>query len=141
MLRIYQKEDKPEQEQIMNDIIISIISVVVTTIVLPLITLGSTRLIQYLNAKIKDENTKRILTSITSIIERAVRSVFQTYVESLKKSGSFSLEAQNRALELAKQEVLQTLNIESKDFIKANYGDLNHFITTHIEATINLLKN
>lgn len=125
----------------MNDILISIISVLVTTIILPLITLGGTRLIQYLNAKIKDENTKRILTGITTVIETAVRSVFQTYVESLKKSGSFSTEAQKQALELAKQEVLQTLNTESKEFITANYGDLNNFITTHIEATINLLKN
>lgn len=125
----------------MNDILISIISVLVTTIVLPLITLGGTRLIQYVNTKIKDENTKRILAGITAVIEAAVRSVFQTYVESLKKSGSFSNDAQKHALELAKQEVLQTLGTESKEFITSNYGDLNNFITTHIEATINLLKN
>lgn len=125
----------------MNDIIISIISVLVTSIILPLITLGGTRLIQYLNEKIKDEHTKRILTGITTVIETAVRSVFQTYVEALKKSGSFSLDAQKTALEIAKQEVLKTLDAESKEFITSNYGDLNHFITTHIEATINLLKN
>ena len=59
-----------------NEIIISIISIAVTTVVLPLITLGGTKLIQFLNSKIKEENAKRILTSISSSVEHAVRVVF-----------------------------------------------------------------
>jgi len=125
----------------MNDIIISIISITVTTVVLPLITLAGTRLIQYLNHKIKDEKTRRILTGLTEIVERAVRSVFQTYVEALKKSNIFDREAQIKALQLAKTEILKELNDETIDYIKENYGDVNSFITTQIEATINFLKN
>lgn len=124
----------------MNEIITSIISIVVTTVVLPLITLGGTKLIQYLNSKIKDENAKRILTSIANSVERAVRVVFQTYVESLKKSGTFDKEAQKKALVIAKQEVMRELDIEAKEFIVNNYGDLNAYITNQIEATISLLK-
>ncbi|MFA5442846.1 MAG: hypothetical protein WC929_07735 [Bacilli bacterium] len=124
----------------MNDIIISIISVAVTTVVLPLITLGGTKLIQYLNQKIKDEKTRSILTGIAQIVERAVRSVFQTYVETLKKSGSFDKEAQANALSLAKAEVLKELNNDTREFITSNYGDLPDFITNQIEATIYLLK-
>ena len=124
----------------MNDIIISIISVAVTTVVLPLITLGGTKLIQYLNQKIKDEKTRSILTGIAQIVERAVRSVFQTYVETLKKSGSFDKEAQANALSYAKEEVLKELNDDAIDFIKANYGDVPNFITNQIEATISVLK-
>ena len=124
----------------MNEIITSIISIVVTTVVLPLITLGGTKLIQYLNSKIKDENAKRILTSIAISVERAVRVVFQTYVESLKKSGTFDKEAQKKALVIAKQEVMRELDIEAKEFIMNNYGDLNAYITNQIEATISLLK-
>lgn len=124
----------------MNEVITSIISIVVTTVVLPLITLGGTKLIQYLNSKIKDENAKRILTSIAASVERSVRVVFQTYVESLKKSGTFDKEAQKTALVVAKQEVMRELDIEAKEFIVNNYGDLNAFITNQIEATISLLK-
>lgn len=124
----------------MNEIITSIISIVVTTVVLPLITLSGTKLIQYLNSKIKDENAKRILTSIATSVERAVRVVFQTYVESLKKSGTFDKEAQKMALVIAKQEVMRELDIEAKEFIVNNYSDLNAFITNQIEATISLLK-
>ena len=125
----------------MNDIIISIISVAVTTVVLPLITLGGTKLIQYLNQKIKDEKTRNILTGITQIVERAGRSVFQTYVETLKKSGTFDKEAQANALAYAKEEVFKELNEDTREFITTNYGDLPNFITNQIEATINLLKN
>lgn len=125
----------------MNDIIVSIISIVVTTVVLPLITLGGTRLIQFLNQKIKDEKTRTIMTGLTSIIERAVRSVFQTYVESLKKNNTFNKEAQAKALDLATTEVKRQLTDETANFIKQTYGDVNTFITSQIEATINLLKS
>lgn len=125
----------------MNDIIISIISVVVTSVVLPLITLGGAKIIQYLNQKIKDEKTRTILTGITQIVERAVRSVFQTYVESLKKTGTFDKEAQLKALSFAKTEVMKELSDDALKFIKSNYGDIQGFITNQIEATINLLKN
>ena len=125
----------------MNDIIISIISVVVTSVVLPLITLGGTKLIQLINQKIKDEKTRNILTGLTTIVERAVRSVTQTYVDSLKKSGKFDQEAQLIALSLAKEEVLKELNQETKSFIETNYGSINDFVITQIESTINLIKS
>ena len=39
----------------MNEILLNILSVVVTSIILPLLTYAGTRLIAYLNSKIKDE--------------------------------------------------------------------------------------
>lgn len=124
----------------MNDIVLSIISIVVTTIVLPLISIAGTKLIKYIGEKTKDQTATRILTNITGIVERAVRTIFQTYVDSLKKSGEFDKDAQIRAYNLAKQEVMVELNQEAKEFISQNYGDINTFIRNQIEATINLLK-
>lgn len=124
----------------MNEIIISIISVVVTSVVLPLITLGGTKLIQLINQKIKDEKTRNLLTGLSTIVERSVRSVTQTYVDSLKKSGKFDQEAQQVALTLAKEEVLKELNQETKSFIETNYGSITDFVTTQIESTIHLIK-
>jgi len=125
----------------MNEIILSILSVVVTAIVLPLITLGGTKLIQWINQKIKDERTRNILTGLTAIVERVVRSVTQTYVDSLKRDGKFDLEAQLNALELAKSAILTELNKETKTFIETNYGSVDAFVTSQIESTINLLKS
>lgn len=125
----------------MNDIIFNIISVVVTAVILPLISYAGTRLITWLNAKIKDENAKQQLTVATDIVTNAVRSVFQTYVEALKKNGTFDKESQKVALIKAKDEALSQMTDEIKDYITKNYGDLQTWLTTQIEATINILKN
>lgn len=125
----------------MNDILLNILSVVVTSIVLPLITYAGARLIAFLNTKIKDENAKKLLTTATDIVINAVRSVFQTYVDSLKKSGNFNAEAQVIALNRAKDIALEQMTDEVKEFINKNYGSVDAWLTTTIESTINLIKN
>lgn len=125
----------------MNEIILNIISVVVTAVILPLISYAGARLIAWLNAKIKDENAKQQLTVATDIVMNAVRSVFQTYVETLKKNGTFDKESQKIALIKAKDDALAQMSDEIKDYITKNYGDLETWITTQIESTINILKN
>ena len=125
----------------MNEILLNILSVVVTSIILPLLTYAGTRLIAYLNSKIKDENYKILLTTATDIVVNAVRSVFQTYVESLKASGNFDSEAQLIALNKAKDIALEQMTNEVKEFISKNYGSVDAWLTTTIESTINLIKN
>ena len=125
----------------MNEILMNIISVVVTAVILPLISFAGARLIAWLNAKVKDENSKIQLTVATTIVTNAVRSVFQTYVDTLKKNGTFDLESQKIALTKAKDEALAQMTDDIKEYITKNYGDLETWLTTQIEATINILKN
>lgn len=125
----------------MNEIILNIISVVVTAVILPLISYAGARLITWLNTKIKDENAKQQLTVATDIVTNAVRSVFQTYVEALKKNGTFDKESQKVALIKAKNDALAQMTDEIKEHITKNYGDLETWIITQIESTINILKN
>ena len=125
----------------MNEILLNVLSVVVTAIILPLISYAGARLITWLNTKIKDENAKQQLTVATDIVMNAVRSVFQTYVETLKKNGTFDKESQKVALIKAKDDALAQMSDEIKDYITKNYGDLETWITTQIESTINILKN
>ena len=125
----------------MNDILLNILSVVVTSIILPLITYAGARLITYLNSKIKDEKARELLSQATVVVTNAVRAVFQTYVDSLKKSGNFGAEAQLEALNKAKDIALSQLSEEVKEYINKNYGDINNWLITQIEATINLIKN
>lgn len=125
----------------MNDILLNILSVVVTAVILPLISYAGARLVTYLNSKIKDANAKILLTTATDIVINAVRSVFQTYVDSLKASGSFDAQAQTQALTKAKDIALSQMTDEVKTFIDKNYGSIDAWLTTTIEATINLIKN
>lgn len=125
----------------MNDILLNILSVATTAIVLPLISFLGVKLTQWLNSKIKDEKAKALLEKANGIVLDAVRSVFQTYVEALKKEGSFDAKAQEVALGKAKAIVLSELTKELKSFVAENYGDLMAWVTNAIEASIYKLKN
>ena len=125
----------------MNEIIINIISVVVTSIVLPLISIAGAKLIQFINSKIKNNKAADLLTTATTIVINAVRSVFQTYVEALKKEGCFNKDAQIIALNKAKDIALTQMTDEVKDYLVTTYGSLDSWLDTNIEATINILKN
>ena len=125
----------------MNEIIINIISVVVTSIVLPLVSIAGAKLIQFINSKIKNNKAADLLTTATTIVINAVRSVFQTYVEALKKEGSFNKDAQIIALNKAKDIALTQMTDEVKDYLVTTYGSLDSWLDTNIEATINILKN
>ena len=125
----------------MNEIIINIISVVVTSIVLPLISIAGAKLIQFINSKIKNNKAADLLTTATTIVINAGRSVFQTYVEALKKEGSFNKDAQIIALNKAKDIALTQMTDEVKNYLVTTYGSLDSWLDTNIEATINILKN
>lgn len=125
----------------MNEILINIISAVVTTVLLPLITWAGTKLIQYIGTKVKNEKAASFLSTATDIVMNAVRSVFQTYVESLKASGTFNKEAQIEALQRAKDIALAQFGDDVKEYITKTYGNLDGWLTNQIESTINLLKN
>lgn len=125
----------------MNEILLNTISAAVTTVLLPLLTLAGTKLIQWISTKTKNEKAAALLSTAVNIVLNAVRSVFQTYVESLKESGSFDKEAQIEALNKAKDIALAELSEEVKEYITANFGDLEAWLVNQIESSINLLKN
>ena len=124
----------------MNEMLLNIISVVVSAIVLPLISIGGTQLIKLINSKIKNQEASKLLSDATSIVLNAVRTVTQTYVDTLKANGSFNKDAQLGALNKAKDIALSQMSSDVKDFINANFGDVQLWITNQIEASINLLK-
>lgn len=78
---------------------------------------------------------------IYTIVLDAVKCVFQTYVETLKKEESFDKDAQLIALNKAKDIVLAQLSEDIKEYISKNFGDVDTWINTQIEASINTLKN
>lgn len=125
----------------MNEILLNILSVVVTAVVLPLISFLGFKLSQFLNSKIKDEKAKNLLNKAEDIVLSAVRSTFQTYVEGLKKEGSFDKTAQLKAFNMAKETAINQFDGEVSRFIIDNYGGLNEWLGTQIEAAINKLKN
>ena len=125
----------------MNQILLNVLAAVTTCIILPLISFLGIKLSQWLSTKIKDEKARTLFTKAIGIVTNAVQVTFQTYVESLKNSGSFGKEEQAIAFDKAKAIIISELTEELKTFITQNYGDLQKWITNQVEATIYKLKN
>lgn len=106
-----------------------------------LATWATTQLVAFLNRKIKDKDVAKWTTEITTIVMNAVQQVFQTYVESLKKEGAFTKEAQEEALKRCLSIITGQLTEDCKNYIEANFGDMKTWLITQIESAIYRLKN
>lgn len=114
---------------------------VLGTAVTALVSWGVSLLIKWMNSKIKDKEVANWSTSITKIITDAVQSVFQSFVETMKKEGTFTEAAQKEAKEKALAIINSQLTNELKTYIQTNYGDIQKWLGNQIEAIIYKLKN
>lgn len=77
-----------------------------------------------MNTKIKDQTLVNHLSAITQIVTDAVMNVFQSFVETLKRNGTFDEAAQKEAKEKAMAIVESQLTGELRKYIADNYGDV-----------------
>ena len=124
----------------MNEVILNVLTVLVISVILPLISVIGGYLTNWLSSKIGNEKAKNLVSKAQEIIVSAVQAVFQTYVDSLKKEGSFDKKNQLIALNKAKDIALNQMTNEVRQCIIRNYGDLDVWLNTKIEATIDTLK-
>lgn len=125
----------------MNEVLLNVLTVLVISVILPLISVIGGYLTNWLSSKIGNEKAKNLVSKAQEIIVSAVQAVFQTYVDSLKKEGSFDKKNQLIALNKAKDIALNQMTNEVRQCIIRNYGDLDVWLNTKIEATIDTLKN
>ena len=94
----------------------------------------------WLASKIKDEKLKKIIFDIDEIVEKNVKIIYQTYVESLKDQDKFDKEKQKIALERCKNLIITDFSEDMKNYIKDNYGEITQWVIDKIETTIYNLK-
>lgn len=71
----------------------------------------------------------------------AVQTVFQEFVDTMKKNGKFDEAAQKEAKERAYNIIINQLTPELQNYIKENFGDIKDYIMNQIEAMVYQLKN
>lgn len=99
-------------------------------------------LITYLiNKYIKNDELKGIVNSLNELVRNSVLEIYQTYVEALKKGGIFDEKAQNEALERCLALINRNMPEKVHAWLEANYGDIEEYLKSLIEAQIGLLKN
>lgn len=115
--------------------------------VIPLLGVLTMYLVQFIKMKSQEISDKtdseladKYIQMLTDTITTCVIATNQTYVESLKKQGKFDAEAQKEAFDLTYNAVMAVLTDEAKHYLVAIYGDLNAYITTRIEAEVNVSK-
>ena len=120
-----------------SEVVISVVSIIVTA----LASWGVTELTRLINSKIKDANAKEMLSSAVTTVSDVVKQVYQTYVEALKGQNAFTAEAQKEALAKALETIEAVLPEKVKAYLTDNFGNMEAWLTTQIEAAIYSLKN
>lgn len=127
----------------MNEFLSELLIAVVTATV-PVV---STFLIAFINKLRKQaieqtEDAKRqsYITEIANAVSVAVAATSQTYVDALKNSGSFTVEAQREAAQKALTACVAAISPAAQSFITSAYGDLAEYLTNRIEAEVRKQK-
>ena len=127
----------------MPEIVIQIIQVCV----IPLLGILTKYLVDYLTAKRNEINSKtdnetaqKYTNMIYQTVVDCVIATNQTYVDSLKKSGSFDEAAQKEAFNRTMNAIMTILSDDAKEYITEATGDLNNYLTQLIEAEVNKRK-
>lgn len=120
---------------------------IMEVVIIPLLGILTAYAVKIINAKMeqissnrKNELEKKYLNMLSSTITECVMATTQTYVDSLKKQGAFTAEAQKNAFDQTYNAVMTILSEEAKEYLNEAVGDLNLYITQKIEAEVNLNK-
>ena len=99
-------------------------------------------LITYLiNKYIKNDELTGIVNSLNELVRNSALEIYQTYVEALKKGGIFDETAQKEAQERCLALINRNMPEKVHAWLEANYGDIETYLKSLIEAQIGLLKN
>lgn len=113
---------------------------IIGTIGAGLATWLTTFIVGLLNQKIKDKKLARWSSELFQIIMSAVQTVFQEFVDTMKKAGKFDEAAQKEAKERALNIIMSQLTPELTKYIQDNFGDMKDYLMNQIEAMIYQLK-
>ena len=115
--------------------------------IIPLLGILTTYIVKYIqvkSAEITEKTDNAIIDKYTVMladtISACVLATNQTYVEALKKQGNFDSEAQKIAFNMTLDAVMNILSDDAKKYLTEAFGDLNAYITSQIEASVNVNK-
>ena len=125
----------------------TLLTQIMEVVVIPLLGILTAYVVKIVNAKLeevsanrKNELEKKYIDMLNDTISDCVIATTQTYVESLKKQGSFDAEAQKKAFNQTYGAVMGILSEEAKKYLNEAIGDLNLYITQKIEAEVKINK-
>lgn len=122
-------------QEILN-ILLSALGIIVTG----LASFVVAKVTQWINSKIKDKKAAELANGVLTVITNAVKTVYQEFVEALKKEGKFDAEAQKAAKDKALAIIKAGLTAEFTEFISSTFGDIDAYLANQIEVILYNLK-
>ena len=111
--------------------------------IIPLLGVLTKMLIDFLKTKSQEAKEKinntiaqKYIDMLTNTITSCVIATNQTYVETLKKKGEFTKEAQKEAFNKTYESVIGILSTDCKIYLENTFGDLQTYIINQIEAAV-----
>ena len=92
---------------------------------------------QLISARVADSHYAEAVNAVLA----AVEYVNQTFVDSLKASGSFDTEAQLAAFERAKEAALLSLSAGAQEWLEGAVLDVDAWLSIQIESAVKGLKS
>jgi len=116
-------------------------------VIIPLLVVLSTYFIKFINAKsnelinrVDNDKHDKYVLMLQETVTDCVLTTTQTYVDALKGQNAFDPEAQKKAFEMTKSAVLAILTDDAKEYLASALGDFDQYLTTLIEAQVQVNK-
>ena len=99
------------------------------------------KVVQFINSRTKSELAEKYTSMVMETVTRCVLATNQTFVDSLKKSGAFTPEAQKEAFQQTYDMVMTILSDEVKTYMTSITGDFDLYLHQLIESQVKLEKD
>ena len=120
---------------------------IVDVCIIPLLGILTAYIVKFIKTKsyeiqkkTESDTADKQIAMVAETIASCVIATNQTYVEALKKKNAFTTEAQKEAFQMTYDAVMAILTDEAKYYLAQLYGDVSAYITTKIEAEVNISK-
>ena len=117
-----------------------ILLAVVSYVLVPLIKRAGAAVAAQVEERTKSDKLAQAVQRATDTVEQVVVAVTQTYVDDLKKSGSFDEDAQKQALKMAKEAAVELISSEVQELIGEHYNKFDDWLLSAIEAAVARIK-
>ena len=110
--------------------------------VIPILSGFLCRLLKQLADKVvqnmEDERVKALVGEIDTAVQSAVNYVNQTFVDELKKAGTFGEDPEyaEEAFRTAYETAIETISSDAMDWISETFGDVRKYLEVKIEDSI-----
>ena len=118
-----------------QDIIYLIITGIMPLLIMYAMTFLKVKIKEY-QKNLDNDQLNRYIYAATDAITKAVISVNQTYVDTLKRQGKFDTEAQSKAKQMAIDKAKELITADSKAAINTLYNDFEAYLNDAIEELV-----